>query len=578
MARSRRPDPTVQECYNRLDHYCNDPPSLDHHTRKTAMTQFTCDRRQLLIAAIAGSTFANATGTKDSLHAARLRSRHRRRRVIFNNDGDDIWTKGADTVERFLDVRHRPLLGTQVDSVFYCTTQSFNKFTHATKVAERFLATSGSFADNHLAAFASQGTDGLRMSAEFCRANNMESFWTLRMNDIHDAWTNEFLSDWKQQDPSRIMAARDDVLQFNDRRRLWSLVDFEHPDVQPRLLAIIQEVLQDYPVDGIELDWLRAPFYFRSHYEGKEVTDRQVAVLSQLMTSIRKLVDAESVRQNRPLLLASRVPVTSALCRRIGIDIEGWLRHGLLDILSISGGYVTVASPVAELITLGHQHGVPVYPCLSQSGLLYRAPRGKGETQEPASWFAAAQNGFAQGADGMYAFNLFPGPYVYPNFTGPNAEDAQIQYVRDILSSIGTRRSLQAADKLYAISDAGNYMPMHYLAKDAEEFSVALPQELTANHENTLPPLIVPERRAELRKYGSARIRIDLRRGQSQSVPLVSLNGRLLRIDRTEQIGSITRISTLLPAASIQAGANELTLKPREDDQAAVGADVWLKQ
>ena len=30
--------------------------------------------------------------------------------------------------------------------------------------------------------------------------------------------------------------------------RLWSLVDFEHPDVEPRLLAIIEEVLQNYDV------------------------------------------------------------------------------------------------------------------------------------------------------------------------------------------------------------------------------------------------------------------------------------------------------------------------------------------
>src|SRR5213078_3512453 len=105
------------------------------------------------------------------------------------------------------------------------------------------------------------------------------SIWTLRMNDIHDAWTPQFVSQWKKDDPTRVMSTFDKTKEFNDRRRLWSLVDFEHKDVEPRLLAIIEEVLRHYPIDGIELDWLRAPIYFRSHYEGGEVTDKQVEVL-----------------------------------------------------------------------------------------------------------------------------------------------------------------------------------------------------------------------------------------------------------------------------------------------------------
>lgn len=50
-----------------------------------------------------------------SLDAARKQAVHRRRRIIYN-DGNDIWAKGADSVEKFLALRHEPLLGTQVDS------------------------------------------------------------------------------------------------------------------------------------------------------------------------------------------------------------------------------------------------------------------------------------------------------------------------------------------------------------------------------------------------------------------------------------------------------------------------------
>ncbi len=64
---------------------------------------------------------------------------HRRRRVIYNNDGDDIWARGPIRSRGFSRSRHDPLLKMQVDSIFYCTTQSFNLFTHETSVAEEFL-------------------------------------------------------------------------------------------------------------------------------------------------------------------------------------------------------------------------------------------------------------------------------------------------------------------------------------------------------------------------------------------------------------------------------------------------------
>src|SRR6267378_962552 len=101
----------------------------------------TTTRREFLGAVAAGGAALAAPWTRGeplaaaeraALDAARWQAAHRRRRVIYNNDGDDIWAAGADTVEKFLALRHTPLLGTQVDSIYYCTTQSFNLFTHAT--------------------------------------------------------------------------------------------------------------------------------------------------------------------------------------------------------------------------------------------------------------------------------------------------------------------------------------------------------------------------------------------------------------------------------------------------------------
>ena len=89
------------------------------------------------------------------------------------------------------------------------------------------------------------------MSSEFAHRHGLESIWTLRLNDIHDAWTPQFVPKWKRDDPSRVISTLEKSRGYRDRRRLWSLVDFEHPDAAPRLLAIIEEVLRNYPVDEL---------------------------------------------------------------------------------------------------------------------------------------------------------------------------------------------------------------------------------------------------------------------------------------------------------------------------------------
>lgn len=526
-----------------------------------------------LVASCAAPSMGTLVGTayaaeSSKLAAARERAIKRRRRVIFNNDGDDIWAAGADTVEKFLAIRHSPLLQTHVDSIYYCTTQSFNHFTHNTRVAEVFRAKSGSFADNNLTGFLEKQTDGLRMSSDFARQHGLESIWTLRMNDIHDSWTPEFVSEWKRQDPTRIMSTLEKSMGFTDRRRLWSLVDFEHPDVAPRVVAIIQEVLQNYDIDGVELDFLRAPIYFRTAYEGQPVTDAQRGVLTRLVRRIRQLVYDESERQDKPLLLAARVPVTIASCRRIGIDVEAWLQEKLIDTMSLGGGYITFDLPVRELVDLGHRHGVPVYPCLSQSGLLYRSPRGESTNQHPEAWYGAASRLWAEGADGIYTFNLFPGP----------GSEADRDYARQVLTTIGSQEKLRSTSIQYAISDAGWWMPPHFWAKDAEEFCSALPLPLKPNA-FTETYMIVPEDLREADINVTAELQVDFT-GLSQDARPTVLFGSANFGPQSDgkEVAGVRRYTCRVPLQAIAQGKNRVMVKIGDEDSKLAGVELWIRR
>jgi hypothetical protein len=534
-------------------------------------------RREFLLGVIAGGSALGPGWLGDgrieafealALDAARRQAAHRRRRVIYNNDGDDIWTKGADTVEKFLAVRHTPLLKTHVDSIYYSTTQSFNLFTHETQVAEVFRSKEGSFADNNLTKFLDQKTDGLRMSSEFARKHGMESIWTLRMNDIHDAWTPPFRPKWKRDDPTRIMSTVEKSNQFKDRRRLWSLVNFEHPAVEPRLLEIIEEVFVNYPVDGVELDFMRAPFYFRTSYEGRPATEAQVAILSRLVRNIRKLVLRESARQGKPFLLAVRVPATPKSCRQIGIDINAWLQEKLIDVMSLGGGYITFDLPIKEMVSLAKKHDVPVYPCLSQSGLMQRPPRGKSTKQPVEAWFGAAARLWQDGADGIYAFNLFPGP----------GDDADRLYASKVLGTIGSQKTLARAPLLYAISDAGSWMPAHYWAKDVAEFSQALPLSLQANTFERRY-LNVPEDFSGAGFNVTAELRVDFTGLSEDSTPEILFgSANFGPTGGGKKVADVRRYVCRVPLQAIRPGPNRVMVKTKQAGAKLVGAELWIRR
>ena len=84
--------------------------------------------------------------TIDHLRKERRRATHRRRRVIYDNDGCDAYCEATEaTPDGLLRERAIPHLGGHVDSVFYCTTASLGLYSHNTKVAE--VLTKGEIAE-----------------------------------------------------------------------------------------------------------------------------------------------------------------------------------------------------------------------------------------------------------------------------------------------------------------------------------------------------------------------------------------------------------------------------------------------
>ena len=421
---------------------------------------------------------------------------HRRRRIIFNDDGNGERHPNANTAEGFLDVRLRPRLETQMDSIFYCTGAS--TFTHDTNIPGVRLDDApragigvpaqdtqhGGRGPENARALIKEGRDVLQVVVDFAHEHDLEVFWTLRMNDIHDARDQQDLSRLKQDHLDWLIGGKDfGVLRDPTTTEYWaaSALNYAVDGVRDNRFRLIEEVCERYDVDGIEMDFDRMPHLFPPGQE-----EQNIPLMTEFVRRVRRRMDEVQRQRGRPLLLSARVPDTVQLCRNIGLDIETYLGEGLLDLLAPGFAYDPWQMQCSELIDLGHEHDVPVYPTLSNAPNhgLYRVAW-------PHEWGAmdraVASNYWYAGADGIYDFN----DYCWGDFglrewqvAREGRYDLDMRIQESKWHEIGDPQTLAGKSKLYLMSRG---VPIHYNMNNAGP-SPLLPVDLSAAR---ILPLVV---------------------------------------------------------------------------------------
>lgn len=409
------------------------------------MRKFTaCHVRELwvgcLIAAMVAIVCAEPYRlTAETLPAARREAAGRKRRVIMNNDGND--SREAPTKDRagFLQSRSLPLVGSQVDAIFYCTG-IWGTFTHKSANAELRVGSDQGYQEwaAHLAD--DGGPDALGTIVDFGHQHGMEVFWSLRMNDTHDSGDPTMMSAWKKANPECLAGSWDERSKYRGGGRRWSAVNYAHAMVRDRTVGWFDEVAANYDVDGVELDFFRHPVFFASTLRGEHATPDECEAMNSVIRRIRDGIDKHALRRGRPLLLAIRVPDSAGYCRALGLDVEQWLKEGLVDLMIVSGYFRL--NPWQTSVDLGHKYGVKVYGGLSESRL--RDNQARAVRASPEGYRARAMNVWHAGADGVYVFNLF----------NPR---------HSVWRELGEPAALAAMDKVYTtgardVRDAGSWL------------------------------------------------------------------------------------------------------------------------
>jgi hypothetical protein len=358
----------------------------------------------VVLGSCAGAAFAAEPAA--SMKSARKAAADRQRRIIFNNDGNEaVCEMMRPSAEDFLKCRTSDLVGSQVDTISYCSTDGFGQFKHLTKAGVLFTVRMEPHPNNQLQAMAELGLDPLKIMGDFCKRNKMEFFWSFRTNDVHDKGTTPW--DIARFNNNKLKIEHPEYLMGTPKKRPkiggWSAVDFGREEIRDCAFRYVEEICRGYDVDGFELDFFRHPVFFRTTTRGENATEEQRSQMTDLMRRIRTMADEVGKKRGRPILIAVRTPDSVEYSRNIGLDIERWMADDLIDLWMVAGYFQL--NDWDYSVALGRKYGVKVFPSLDES-------RVKDETAKKLRMTALAYRGraanvWSAGADGVYLFNAF---------------------------------------------------------------------------------------------------------------------------------------------------------------------------
>lgn len=364
----------------------------------------------------------------------------KRRHVILQEDTDSptVFTLAKDGFSQWLQDRFRHFEPSAVASIVWDMGLESESFRTWQRGRIRPLR------DDYVPVgeWGRQGIDWLAEGMAAASSLGIESFWNHRISEVdlpHPLMTAKDLyvphdsprrlNPFKQEHP-------DWLLKTWWPQGLWNLAV---PELRAHKVAILEELLTNYPLAGIQLDFAR---HTPCLPPGQEWEQREHA--TEFVRLVRRMMRTIEKNSGRPLLLLARVAENPAGGNRDGLDVETWVREGLLDVL-VPGGRATAidfqsyrAMPGAENIAIipsldGH-HTPAGY-----NGLPIEYLRG------------VATNFFAGGADGISLFNWFIDRPIHP---------AKRQFLEELADwpAMRGRATFYAAERRGEYPWAGNYL------------------------------------------------------------------------------------------------------------------------
>ena len=233
--------------------------------------------------------------------------------------------------------------------------------------------------------FADRKFDYLAYTFASCRRRGLATGASIRMNDVHGlGWGRNYLVS--------------DFWLENERLGFRSFFNYAHPEVREHFLKLIREMIQDYDIDVLDLDFWRNPYCFPEDGKVDAHCDTMTAFVREIHEQIRE--------SKKKIALFVKVPASIPVARTQGFDVGRWARERLIDGV-VLGGYLHAAwSASADEFRQVVGDTVAVYAASDYFADTRERlpPREMGLSADLMRGFAAGH--LANGADGIYWFNF----------------------------------------------------------------------------------------------------------------------------------------------------------------------------
>ncbi len=240
--------------------------------------------------------------------------------------------------------------------------------------------------------------------------------WTsIRMNDIHetDREDSVLFSDFYRENRMKNRASHRSAVGYYDYA-----LDYMREEVREHYLTVIEEALERFDTDGLELDWMREIYSIAigREYEG-------IAVINEFMERVYSLVKRMEERRGHKIGIAVRLPDSPEKALRLGFDVFEWVERGWLDIITPTARWSSIDNDMPIDIWKRTFKGKGVTIAAGMEILLdaynRRGRKYMFNTYETAVGSACA-NLFA-GADAVYLFNYMDAPVSLTNIPEQDA-------------------------------------------------------------------------------------------------------------------------------------------------------------
>jgi hypothetical protein len=254
------------------------------------------------------------------------------------------------------------------------------------------------------------GVDWLAEVVDACRRRGVSPWLSIRMNDLHGAGDPvgnpincPLFHDPRYRLKGTAPNPREEV------RSQWQGLNYECVEVRDYMFAMIRELVVDYGLEGLELDFLRNPNFCEPDAPAKVID-----TMTDWVASLRALTQEKARATGRPCALGLRIPGQLEMLRQIGLDVRAIVRSGLVDFVGYSNFMETSWDMPHDELRAELGSGIAHYGVIEHilTGVSGYAPaRGKPGNRLPAASAPALRGNAAGklvlGVDGIEQYNYF---------------------------------------------------------------------------------------------------------------------------------------------------------------------------